>query len=98
MNEKHYSVVVPWNMVQYSNDSVAFKSKNPPGASQSCLAAKYPNPQIGNLSGPTTIISLNGHIIAWHLPNVIDKQLQVRISYVLPIKRDKFMNLLVSGN
>lgn len=73
-------VVVPWDFHQYVQDSVVYKG-NGSSRKHTQLSAKYPNPIIGCVSGPTTFVDSNGNIIAWHLPTVMNKDIQVPFSF-----------------
>ncbi|RDB31012.1 hypothetical protein Hypma_000102 [Hypsizygus marmoreus] len=49
-------------------------------------AQKFPNPQLGHFSKPTTFADKNGVIVLWYLPNVLPHQLQndlLRSTHVL---------------
>jgi hypothetical protein len=72
------AVVIQWKMDEYVNRSTSFRPSDQPAASQCRLANDFPNPHFGLVDRPATLVSSEGEIIAWHLPDVLNQVLQVR--------------------
>lgn len=63
-------VYIPWNIEEYYLECI--KGKNNP------TRTKFPNPQLGAISEPATIVDSEGHIAIWFLPGLLSNQHQVR--------------------
>jgi hypothetical protein len=72
-------VYVPWDLALYAKH---VKKGLPTPASIAKLQKKFPNPMLGFVNEPATLVDTAGRLMLWYLPGIIDPQ-QV-VSVVLP--------------
>ena len=70
-----FIVRTEWDVTRYAEHTKIVKV-NPDGdIPESVKMAKYfTQAQFGNIELPATILDLHGHILAWHLPDILSKK------------------------
>lgn len=75
---------LPWDIEEYLEKVVK--------KGQDKKRVKFPNPKIGRVSVPMTLVDSNGKIILWYLPELLPAQEKVSFKYVYCFWKSNLLN------